>query len=41
LERNLEEIQRLFDNERHMKNQMGVTNREWTEKITSLERQVI
>jgi len=39
LERNLEEIQRLFDNERHMKNQMGVTNREWTEKITSLERQ--
>ena len=41
MERNLEEIQRLFDNERHMKNQMGVTNREWTEKITSLVRQVI
>ncbi len=39
-ERNLEEVQRLLDNERQMKNQMGVTNREWTEKITNLERQV-
>ncbi len=39
-ERNLEEVQRLLDNERQVKNQMGVTNREWTEKITNLERQV-
>ena len=39
-ERNLEEIQRLYDNERQVKNQMGVTNREWTEKISNLERQV-
>ncbi len=40
-ERNLEELQRLLDNERQMKNQMGVTNREWTEKISNLERQVL
>jgi hypothetical protein len=40
LERSLEEVQRLFDNERQVKNQMGATNREWTEKITNLERQV-
>lgn len=40
IERNLEEVQRLLDNERQMKNQMGVTNREWTDKITILERQV-
>lgn len=40
LERNLEEAQRLLDNERQVKNQMGATNREWTEKISSLERQV-
>ncbi|CAF1596153.1 unnamed protein product, partial [Adineta ricciae] len=39
-ERNLEELQRLYDNERQVKNQMGVTNREWTEKISNLERQL-
>lgn len=39
-ERKLEEMQRLFDNERLVKNQMGATNREWTEKISNLERQV-
>jgi len=40
IERNLEELQRLLDNERQMKNQMGVTNREWTEKLVALERQL-
>ncbi|CAF3799316.1 unnamed protein product [Rotaria magnacalcarata] len=39
-ERNLEETQRLLDNERQVKNQMGVTNREWTDKLTSFERQL-
>ncbi|CAF5175236.1 unnamed protein product, partial [Rotaria magnacalcarata] len=32
--------QRLLDNERQVKNQMGVTNREWTDKLTSFERQL-
>ncbi|CAF3587436.1 unnamed protein product [Rotaria sordida] len=40
LERNLDEVQRLLDNERQVKNQMGVTNREWTDRLTSLERQL-
>ncbi|CAF4771522.1 unnamed protein product, partial [Rotaria sp. Silwood1] len=39
-ERNLDEVQRLLDNERQVKNQMGVTNREWTDKLISLERQL-
>ncbi|CAF3913512.1 unnamed protein product, partial [Rotaria sp. Silwood1] len=34
------EVQRLLDNERQVKNQMGVTNREWTDKLISLERQL-
>ncbi|CAF1345811.1 unnamed protein product [Didymodactylos carnosus] len=40
LEISLEESQRQFENERYGKNQMVNTNREWTEKITNLERQL-
>ncbi|CAF1315214.1 unnamed protein product, partial [Didymodactylos carnosus] len=35
----LDELQRLLENERYGKNQMVNTNREWTERITNLERQ--
>ena len=39
-ERNLEEAQRSLENEKQAKTQIGATNREGIEKLTSLERQV-
>ncbi len=39
-EQNLEEVQRILESEKQARNQMGVTNREWTERVTNLERQV-
>ncbi|CAF3239913.1 unnamed protein product, partial [Rotaria sp. Silwood2] len=39
-ERNLEETQCLLDDERQVKNLTDITNREWTDKLTNLERQL-